>query len=130
MHSSQYDQLRDVLVERVKKLRFGSVLSPSAEGWIAPVDCGSMISADRFDELERIITEAQNEGARLETGGTRWKHVYLEDGSYFVGTVLGEVTDEMEIANKECQTHNGVQEIISNSSFHSVRPDRVANAIY
>ncbi|KZS93340.1 meiotic sister-chromatid recombination aldehyde dehydrogenase [Sistotremastrum niveocremeum HHB9708] len=101
VHSSQHDELVRTLTERTKRLRFGSVMSPSAEGYIAPVDCGAMISRDRFSELERLINNAVEEGASLETGGSRWKHVYLEEGAYFSGTVLGNVENGMEIAQTE-----------------------------
>jgi acyl-CoA reductase-like NAD-dependent aldehyde dehydrogenase len=60
-----------------------------------------MISADRFRELERLINEAVQEGARLEAGGSHWKHVYLEGGSYFAPTVIGDVQQGMEIAQNE-----------------------------
>lgn len=90
-----------MLSERVKKLRLGSVLY-AADGFIAPVDCGSMISSDRFGELERVVTEAVQDGAQLETGGARWKHAYLEGGSYFSPTVIGNVHQGMEIAQREC----------------------------
>lgn len=102
MHTSQYEQLLAMLTERVRRLRLGSVLH-SADGFIAPVDCGSMISSDRFGELERLITEAVQDGAQLETGGARWKHAYLDGGSYFSPTVIGDVHQGMEIAQRECK---------------------------
>lgn len=60
-----------------------------------------MISHDRFDELERVIRDAEAEGAEVCCGGTRWRHVYLEDGAYFSGTVIGGVEPHMEIAQRE-----------------------------
>ena len=62
-----------------------------------------MISHDRFDELERVIRDAEAEGAEVCCGGTRWRHVYLEDGAYFSGTVIGGVEPHMEIAQRECE---------------------------
>lgn len=100
VHSTQYDELLMGLSERVKKLRQGSVLH-SEDGFVAPVDCGAMISQDRFSELERIINEAVQEGAHLEVGGGQWKHPYIEGGSYFSPTIIGDVQQGMEIAQKE-----------------------------
>lgn len=100
VHSSQHDRLLDLLTERVEKLRQGSVLN-STEGFINAIDCGSMISNDRFSELERLVTEAGHEGALLRVGGSRWKHAYLEGGAYFSPTVIGDVRPEMEIAQRE-----------------------------
>ncbi|KAF8464975.1 Aldehyde/histidinol dehydrogenase [Gautieria morchelliformis] len=94
VHESQYEHLVRTLTARTQKLRLG-------EGYIAPVDCGAMISHERFDELERIIRDAEAEGAELCCGGTRWKHAYLEEGAYFGGTVVGGVEPQMEIAQRE-----------------------------
>lgn len=60
-----------------------------------------MISHHRFVELERLINAAVTDGAELVTGGTSWKHAYLEEGSYFMPTVLGNVNNQMEIAQTE-----------------------------
>ncbi|KAH8120042.1 meiotic sister-chromatid recombination aldehyde dehydrogenase [Phellopilus nigrolimitatus] len=100
VHSSQHDELLEMITERTKNLRLGSALH-STDGFIAPVDCGSMVSNDRFDELERTINEAVEDGAQLTVGGTRWKHAYLEGGAYFGATVIGDVHQGMEIAQKE-----------------------------
>ncbi|KAL5534092.1 hypothetical protein ACEPAG_553 [Sanghuangporus baumii] len=100
VHSSQYVELLQEILDRATKLRLGSALH-ATDGYIAPVDCGSMISKDRFTELERIINEAAKEGASLHVGGTEFRHAYLESGSYFSPTVIGDVHQGMEIANKE-----------------------------
>lgn len=55
----------------------------------------------RFGELERIVSEAQEEGADLIIGGQSWKHPYVEEGNYFEGTVIGNVSPGMEIAQQE-----------------------------
>ncbi|KAL5518794.1 MSC7 [Sanghuangporus vaninii] len=100
VHSSQYVELLQEILDRATKLRLGSALH-ATDGYIAPVDCGSMISKDRFTELERVINEAAREGASLHMGGTEFRHAYLESGSYFSPTVIGDVHQGMEIANKE-----------------------------
>ena len=100
MHSSLYEDVLREITERSSKLRLGSVMS-SVDGFVAPVDCGSMISSERFSDLERQIVESVQEGAVLETGGTRWKHPYLEGGSYFSPTVISGVRQGMEIAQRE-----------------------------
>ncbi|EGO21748.1 hypothetical protein SERLADRAFT_451764 [Serpula lacrymans var. lacrymans S7.9] len=101
VHSSQYDDLYAMLEDRVSKLRLGSVLAPSREGFIGTVDCGSMISNDRFDELEELLFKAQNEGAQMSVGGKRYLHSHHRGDTYFSATVIGDVTPEMEIAQRE-----------------------------
>lgn len=102
VHRSQYDELFDIFSQRVTKLRLGSVMAPNDQGYLSPVDCGAMISSARFDALEHLITEAEEfgNGVHLE-GGTRYKHVYNDKGSYFLPTVIGPVFSDMRIAQKE-----------------------------
>src|ERR1700691_5919693 len=92
VHTSQYDELYTIFNERVERLRFGSVLSTSEEGFVATVDCGAMISDQRFTALERLIEDAGDAGAYVETGGKRWHNAYLPGGAYFDGTVVGDAT--------------------------------------
>ncbi|EIN13899.1 Aldedh-domain-containing protein [Punctularia strigosozonata HHB-11173 SS5] len=100
VHSSQHDELYEMLVERVEKLRAGSVLARTQEGYISTVDTGSMINGDRFAELERMIADAENNGARV-VGGKAYSHPYHRDGSYFAPTVIGDVDPNSEIAHTE-----------------------------
>ena len=101
VHSSQYDDLHDILVERVRRLRPGSVLAQSPEGYVSTIDCGSMINGDRFRGLEKVIRDASEGGALVEGGGAQYHHAYLENGYYFSPTVVGAVEAEMDIANQE-----------------------------
>ncbi|KAK0227999.1 meiotic sister-chromatid recombination aldehyde dehydrogenase [Armillaria fumosa] len=102
VHRSQYDELFEIFSQRVTKLRLGSVMAPNDQGYLSPVDCGAMISSARFDALEHLITETEEfgNGVHLE-GGTRYKHVYNDKGSYFLPTVIGPVSSDMRIAQKE-----------------------------
>ncbi|KDQ63254.1 hypothetical protein JAAARDRAFT_168878 [Jaapia argillacea MUCL 33604] len=101
VHTSQYDELYMMLLERVAKLTPGSVLPPQAEGYINAIDCGAMISRDRFDFLEQVIQEAKNAGAIIEAGGTRFRHAYHEEGAFFTPTLVGDVPQETRIAQEE-----------------------------
>jgi acyl-CoA reductase-like NAD-dependent aldehyde dehydrogenase len=64
---------------------------------------GSMISSNRFDGLEAIIEDANENGAHVE-GGTAYNHAYLENGNYFTPTLVGPVDPSMKIAREECET--------------------------
>lgn len=78
---SQHDEFIHMMSARIKKLRVGSVLNSSQEGYVNVVDGGSMISDGRFGELERLIQAAERDGAEIVAGGQRFQHPYLEEGS-------------------------------------------------
>ncbi|KAF8061623.1 Aldehyde/histidinol dehydrogenase [Lyophyllum atratum] len=91
VHSSQYDDLHSILSGLIKRLRTGSVLAQSPEGYVSTIDCGSMISRERFQALERIIQDAEEAGANIEGG----------NGAYFTPTLVGPVDPSMDIAQQE-----------------------------
>lgn len=102
VHRSQYDDLFDIFSQRVTKLRLGSVMAPNDQGYLSPVDCGAMISSARFDALEHLITETEEFGNGVHVeGGKRHKHIYNDKGTYFLPTVIGPVSSDMTIAQKE-----------------------------
>lgn len=101
VHSSQYDDLREILDNRVSKLRLGPVMATTPEGYIQPVDCGAMIDGDRFAALEVLMRDAEEDGAIVD-GGKPYVHAYHPKGSFFRPAVVGPVTSEMEIARHEC----------------------------
>ncbi|KAG8798360.1 Meiotic Sister-Chromatid recombination aldehyde dehydrogenase [Serendipita sp. 398] len=133
VHSSQHDQLVKLLTEKTKKLRFGPALAEGSNdgGYVAPVDCGSMISRHRFGDLERVIQEAEEEGATVFLGGHPWKHPYVEEGMYFEGTVVANVSPSMEIAQHELfapvitvMPYNTVEDAIAIANGTPITVDR------
>ncbi|KAJ3568427.1 hypothetical protein NP233_g5721 [Leucocoprinus birnbaumii] len=105
VQEDQYDALYEMLSDRVKKLRAGSVLTPTPEGYISTVDSGSMINGERFRGLEKVITDAADAGCQVEgvgdSAGQEYRHPQLGTGYYFTPTIVGSVTKDMEIANVE-----------------------------
>ncbi|KAK9432603.1 Aldehyde/histidinol dehydrogenase [Lipomyces doorenjongii] len=91
-----YDALVKVLTKRVPQLCLGSSLDDDAN-----VDMGAMINDSRFDVLEGLIADAVKNGAKLSCGGKRYEHPEHPLGSYFLPTLLMDVTPEMEIARSE-----------------------------
>ncbi|EEB96884.1 hypothetical protein MPER_03896, partial [Moniliophthora perniciosa FA553] len=85
VHADQYDKLYVMLQGRIDKLRCGSVMSPSDEGYLSPVDVGSMISGDRFEGLDAYLREAEEDGAQIHGGG-QYRHVYCGYGTYYKPT--------------------------------------------
>lgn len=104
VHTSQHDELVRLFTERAQRLRFGPCLADAGgDGVVAPVDCGAMISRDRFEELERLIHDAAQEGADVVFGGRGWRHPYVEEGMYFAPTVVAGVAPTMELAQTESE---------------------------
>ncbi|EPQ60441.1 ALDH-like protein [Gloeophyllum trabeum ATCC 11539] len=101
VHSTQYDELYELLVDRVKDLRCGAVLPQVADDYLHPVDCGAMISTERFDHLEMIIEEAKSAGATVEVGGKRHSHPYHAHGAFFTPTIVGDAPQMTRIAQEE-----------------------------
>ena len=89
-------QLVAILESRIKALRVGSTLDDPDD-----VDVGAMISDSRFGQLEKLVTDAVDQGARCLVGGKRFVHPRHPKGHYFQPTLLVDVTTSMRIANEE-----------------------------
>ncbi|KAJ6500530.1 meiotic sister-chromatid recombination aldehyde dehydrogenase [Mycena sanguinolenta] len=100
VHESQHDELYDLLKKRVEMLRMGSVLSLTDAGFVSTVDCGAMISRERFESLSAVIQEAADAGAEVHGGG-QYNNVYQDKGYYFQPTIVGAVTPDMRVAREE-----------------------------
>ncbi|KAH9913364.1 meiotic sister-chromatid recombination aldehyde dehydrogenase [Fomitopsis serialis] len=82
VHSSQYDELHDIIRRRTEELRCGSALS----------------NPGRY--TEELVQLAADAGLEVQ-GGERYKHPYLEHGAYFTPTVIGDGNPEKEYAQQE-----------------------------
>jgi acyl-CoA reductase-like NAD-dependent aldehyde dehydrogenase len=47
------------------------------------------------------VRGAEEQGAEIACGGSRFRHPYLEHGAYFQPTLIGNVRPSMEIAQQE-----------------------------
>lgn len=101
VHASQYDELYDIICGRARQLRMGPGLVPSVSGSVSTADCGSMISSERFGDLERIIGDAEREGATVAVGGRRYTHPEFDSGAFFSATVIGNPPPSSEAVQKE-----------------------------
>jgi hypothetical protein len=89
-----------------------------------------MISSARFNELERLVQAAVEDGADLVVGGGRWRNPYLEEGLYFSPTLLGNVSDQMEIAQTEGELASSHPDIRSSDrTSYSIRSDYACDAV-
>lgn len=92
-----YPKMIELLADRIKKLRVGSILDDAEEG----IDAGALVSDAGFDKLEHLISQAVSQGARLLAGGRRYNHPKHPKGHYFTPTLLVDVTPSMAIAQTE-----------------------------
>lgn len=91
-----YETLVEILSERIKHLRLGSDIDQLDE-----IDLGAMISDNRFQHLEDLISDAVNKGARLIFGGKPYQHPNYPQGHYFEPTLLVDVDKSMKIFQEE-----------------------------
>ncbi|ANZ74964.1 BA75_03049T0 [Komagataella pastoris] len=91
-----YDQLVQILSQRVQELRLGSDIDQ-----LEDIDMGAIITDARFDAMEKLVEDAVSKGARLLSGGKRYLHPNYPQGHYFQPTLLVDVTSNMDIAQNE-----------------------------
>jgi acyl-CoA reductase-like NAD-dependent aldehyde dehydrogenase len=89
---SVYDEFARRVTEQARALRQGEPLGAGT------VDCGAIVSPLQLELIEEQVQDALSRGAKLLAGGAR---VLGERGQFFAPTVLGDVTDEMRIAQEE-----------------------------
>ncbi|MEM8696677.1 MAG: NAD-dependent succinate-semialdehyde dehydrogenase [Pseudomonadota bacterium] len=85
-----HDTFVERLVAAVGKLKVGPGEDPAS-------DIGPLINQAALDKVEKLVAEAQNEGATLLTGGMRDDR----GGLFYRPTILGDATNAMAIAQSE-----------------------------
>src|SRR5690606_7255363 len=94
VHRDVHDQVVDMVVDRVRKIRLGL---PELE----TTEMGSMISREHRQRSMDAIEDAVGRGARLLVGGGVPDDAELAGGAYLEPTVLGDVTPEMVAFREE-----------------------------
>ena len=89
VHSSLYDRFVSTAETRIKDLKLGDVLSPNATE--NQIDVGAMVTDRLFDQLEDLIRDAVEKGARCLVGGKRASKKLAGEGHYFEPTLLVDV---------------------------------------
>lgn len=92
VHSSIYDSFVTDMTARVADLKAGDVLAHAGpEDKSRRVDVGAMVTDRLFDDLEELIAEAVEDGARCLVGGKRFVNEEMPHGHYFSPTLLVDV---------------------------------------
>jgi succinate-semialdehyde dehydrogenase/glutarate-semialdehyde dehydrogenase len=92
VHDRLHDAFVEGFVKRAKAIKLGDGLDPS-------VGMRPLISADRLDEMEKIVAGAVATGAKLATGGQRAPG--FNAGRFYEPTVLTGCTDDMGVMAEE-----------------------------
>ncbi|QOH70644.1 NAD-dependent succinate-semialdehyde dehydrogenase [Pseudomonas putida] len=85
-----YDRFLEMFTDAAAALKVGDGLQPSTQ-------MGPLINERRLQAVERLVGDALEKGARLETGGVRLDR----PGHFYAPTVLSNVSIDMEIMNEE-----------------------------
>lgn len=87
VHEDVYERFEQELVRRVKALKCGDPLDEST-------DVGPVIDRGAAERVESWVAEAQKDGARVLTGGSR-------TGNLWQPTVLADIKPEMRVSCQE-----------------------------
>ena len=94
LHENIAAEFTDRLVARAEALRVGDGLDES-------IEMGPQVNAQQIATSERYVAIAQEEGARLRTGGKRMTGAAHARGHFFAPTVFDQVKPGMRIAQEE-----------------------------
>ena len=94
LEDSIYDTFLGQLVSRTKNLKIG----PADQ---YDTDFGPLISAQHCESMMQFIKLGQSEGASVLCGGKVPEPFQGHSGFYFEPTILGEVTNDMAVAQQE-----------------------------
>jgi aldehyde dehydrogenase (NAD+) len=94
VHKSVYHEFVSRFVDRVKSLKVGNGLDPSAE-------MGPCINEQQLKTVMSYVEIGKNEGAKLLTGGNRLDNGAYSKGWFHAPTVFGDCAPNMRIAQEE-----------------------------
>ncbi|MFI0259241.1 aldehyde dehydrogenase family protein [Streptomyces sp. NPDC017056] len=89
-----HDDFVDELVRRARAIRLGGPFDEDAH-------TGPLISAGHRDKVEKYVAAGLAEGAVLRCGGARPDDAGLQDGYYYLPTVLDECSPGMSVVHDE-----------------------------
>lgn len=94
VEESIYDAFVEALVARVKKIRLGS-------GFETDTQMGPLISQAHLDKVMAYVDNGVKEGAKVAVGGSRPTDPKLQNGFFYLPTVLTECTTDMSVVQHE-----------------------------
>lgn len=94
IHESIYDEMRERLVSRARKIRLGDPL-------LAETQMGPVATKMQFQKDQQMIERAVGEGAQVLTGGRKASVAGFADGLFFEPTILANAGPANHIMNEE-----------------------------
>lgn len=89
-----YDKFMEKMVERLGKIKIGNCLKEDTQ-------MGSLIGEDHLNTVQGFVDRAVEQGGVIRCGGKRLTGGEYDKGSYYMPTVIENVTPEMEIFQEE-----------------------------
>ncbi len=94
VEESIHDAFVEALVARVKKIHLGS-------GFEEDTQMGPLISQEHLDKVKAYVEDGVKEGAKVAVGGSRPTDPKLQNGFFYLPTVLTECTTDMSVVQHE-----------------------------
>ncbi len=94
VHRRVYDQFVERYAGIAGKLRVGDPMRTD-------IDLGPKVNQLELEKLERMVNRAQEQGARVVTGGKRPEGREFQKGFWYAPTVLTNVSNSMDIMQQE-----------------------------
>ncbi|WP_307395289.1 aldehyde dehydrogenase family protein [Bacillus horti] len=94
IHEEKYDAFMEKFLAKVERLKLGDPLSKGTH-------VGSIISENQLQIIDQYVQDAIQNGATLAYGGYRPELEGLEQGYWYMPTVLTNVTNQMKVAQEE-----------------------------
>ncbi|GAA0492426.1 betaine-aldehyde dehydrogenase [Salinibacillus aidingensis] len=89
-----HDQFVDALVKRVANIRLGS-------GFDENTQMGPLISKEHLSKVMDYVEKGKKEGATVAVGGKQPEDPELQDGFFYLPTVLTDCTTDMSVVQNE-----------------------------
>lgn len=94
LHESIKEEFLKKLVDKAKQIRLGDPLDPQTQ-------MGTLISQKQLAEVEKYVAIAKEQGAEVLCGGSRPAQPELENGAFYLPTILDNVKPDDTVARDE-----------------------------
>ncbi|WP_341220723.1 aldehyde dehydrogenase [Polaribacter atrinae] len=111
VHEAIYDVFMEKFLKQVKALKLDDPMDLAT-------DIGPLTNLSGLERMQRLTKEALDNGATLLSGGNTPKGTQFEKGFWFEPTVIGNVTQDMNIVHEEI--FGPVLPVVKFSTFNEV----------